>query len=475
MADNSDDALLELVAQEQRDFRRLLFSGMFALVLVALVSVGTSFYLWRASTQITEKIDRFEFSHGIEQQDSLDRINRLQTEVRDLVGEFWNVQKAEKAGAAIAPEQALAAARAALAVGRLPLQKELMLDVAGGSEPAAAGAFPETSLAPSASSADLIAGVSSILGWLRFEETFPPGAFGGALPPALANARTRLEAAAADPAVGNDARTGLAWITFLDVQTRGAFTPDACAVLLAQTDALKKAPGIAPQALYWSAQCLRKSGRYFDSLNNYVALLDALANVGGGAREGARLLEMNAFHGLGTQLIATRARPDADIASALAIARARCGADASASRMAIARSCLDAAVALRKRLSQTQSDQAGTLENKNFAYLAERDFAGALTNAGAVADLRPPLAWNELARMLAAENAPAGEDPKANARIAREAAANLAYLDYNGFAVCELKVLLDADLFARAEKALADAFPKARRPNCADVPAAQAG
>jgi hypothetical protein len=473
MAENSDDALLELVAQEQRDFRRLLFSGMFALVLVALVSVGTSFYLWRASTQITDKIDRFEFKSRQDQQDSLDRVNRLQTEVRGLVREFWNAQKAEKAGAGIAPEQALAAARAALSVGRLPLQQELLLDVAGGNEPGAPGTA--TPAAPASAQTDLVAGVSAILGWLRFEENFPPGKFGGALPPALENARTRLTGAAADPAFAAEANTGLAWITFLDVQARGAFTPEACAVLLAQTDALKKAQAVAPQALYWSAQCLRKSGRYYDSLLDYVALVDALTHVGGGDREGARLLEMNAFHGLGTQLVATRARPDADIASALAIARARCGVDETASRMAIARACLDAAVTLRKRLGQTQSDQAGTLENKNFAYLAERDFAGALANANAVADLRAPLAWNELARMLAAENAPAGADAKTNARVAREAAANLSHLDYDGFAVCELKVLLDADLFARAEKALAEAFPKAQRPKCASMAPAQAG
>ncbi|NDC59922.1 MAG: hypothetical protein EBZ50_14090, partial [Alphaproteobacteria bacterium] len=80
MSHDADDALLEFVAKEQRDFRRLLFGGLFALILVAIASIATSFYLWRASTQITGKIASFEFNSRRDQQAQVDRINRLQTE-----------------------------------------------------------------------------------------------------------------------------------------------------------------------------------------------------------------------------------------------------------------------------------------------------------------------------------------------------------------------------------------------------------
>jgi hypothetical protein len=495
MSHDADDALLEFVAKEQRDFRRLLFGGLFALILVAIASIATSFYLWRASTQITGKIASFEFNSRRDQQAQVDRINRLQTEVRGLLGEFWKTQRAQKASAAIDPAKALAAANAALSVGRLPFQDELLLDAAStasdviavsadaptppANPEAAAQAIldvaPPQQAAPSAPTGltpeqrALVIGANALLTWQRLEETIPDGEFGAPLPKALIDARRQFDIARKDPALAAAARTGLAWITFLDVQARGNFSPEACAVLLEQTAPLKKASEPALQVLYWSAQCLRKSGRYAESLFDYVALVNALNAIG--ARQdgdGVRLLEVNAYHGLGTQLIATRARPDDAIAKALTIARARCGAAASAPRMATARACLDTAVVLRKRLSQTSSEQAGTLENKNFAYLAESDFTGALDNANAISALGSPLAWNELTRVIAVESLDSGDPKVARDRklVLREAQSNLRFFAYGDFAVCELKVLMDAEPYGRALAALKAAFPKATAPEC---------
>ncbi len=87
----------------------------------------------------------------------------------------------------------------------------------------------------------------------------------------------------------------------------------------------------------------------------------------------------------------------------------------------------------------------------SFAYLRDQDFAGALANAVAV-ERTGLFAWNELVRALAAAHAGDG---------AVEAAArrNVSFFTVGQFNVCELRVLLNQELFAEAQAIVAEEHP----------------
>ena len=70
--------------------------------------------------------------------------------------------------------------------------------------------------------------------------------------------------------------------------------------------------------------------------------------------------------------------------------------------------------------------------------------------------------------MIAVENLADGEpkDARAHKLALREAQSNLRFFAYGDFAVCELKVLMDAEPYAQALAALKAAFPKASAPEC---------
>jgi len=491
MSGTPDETLVELVAQEQRDFRRLLFAGFFALAIVAVVSIGTSVYLFRASNHIESEIERFKFQSTRDNQQQQARMASLQSEARRLYREFRNAQR-DRADAD--PKAGLAAAKRFLAEGRLPFQLEVLIDAVAATPAAApnpdqaAAQAPSQAVAPAAltsSERGLLLGANGLLSWTRSEEVLPDGAFGSALPAALEATRSHFVQAARDPALKPAAQTGLAWITFLDAQSRGRFAAPACAKVIADVDGLEKLGPLNPQALYWRAQCRRKSGLYVDSMRDYLSLVDLVDHAESqgveASSEGLRTLQMNAFHGLGTQLIATFDRADSELGAALDVARKKCGpaegADGSkAFRMALARACLDKAVELRKSLGQTLNDQAGTLENENFAYLRVDDFNSTFRHSSAVRQ-QALLAWNELAQALAAQAlSEAKPDTAAGsatlsrsgaAKAAKNAERNVSFFSVDDFAVCELKVLLNADLYANAVAIIEKTHPKQPLPACA--------
>ena len=158
---------------------------------------------------------------------------------------------------------------------------------------------------------------------------------------------------------------------------------------------------------------------------------------------------MNAFHGVGTQLIATFEAPDQDLRTELELASRLCGPpeqdDKGSARMLLARACLRQAVRLRERLHQTDNQVSGTAENVSFSYLRDGDFEGALANAVAV-ERTGLFPWNELVRALSAGQMKTPQAVKAE----REARRSVSYFAIGRFNPCELQVLLNADLFAKA-------------------------
>src|SRR5262249_24804697 len=119
-------------------------------------------------------------------------------------------------------------------------------------------------------------------------------------------------------------------------------------------------------------------------------------------------LAYNAFHGIGTTLIALPAElaGDPNASAGFAIARERCGVDGAAERpsqqMRLALACLERTTDIRRnKLRQTEQDVDGTQENFGFAYLRDDDFASAYANSVRVEHtLLSP--WNELIRAVSA-------------------------------------------------------------------------
>jgi hypothetical protein len=113
--------------------------------------------------------------------------------------------------------------------------------------------------------------------------------------------------------------------------------------------------------------------------------------------------------------------------------------------MLLARACLNQAIRLRERLHQTDNQVSGTAENVSFSYLRDGDFEGALANAVAV-ERTGLFPWNELVRALSASQM---KTPAA-LKVEREARRSVSYFAIGRFNPCELQVLLNADLFAKA-------------------------
>jgi hypothetical protein len=159
-----------------------------------------------------------------------------------------------------------------------------------------------------------------------------------------------------------------------------------------------------------------------------------------------QLIQMNAFHGLGTVLITTAdLPPDQGVDAARALAERVCGSGATgdgSNLMKLTRACLDKAIALRVALGQTENQQSGSAENKGFTYLRDADFEGALAHAKSV-EKTGLFAWNELVRALSAEKA--GDE-----EVAREARRNVSMFAPEGFNACELQALMTPDVYETA-------------------------
>jgi tetratricopeptide (TPR) repeat protein len=295
----------------------------------------------------------------------------------------------------------------------------------------------------------LAQGAAALLAWERSGEQI--GSQATRLPDTLETARAAFEKAAAEPDLVSLAQTGRAWVLYINASSQRSnyARPDCEEVFHAiEAGAAQSEPG--PQPLYWRAQCERKLGQTREALRDYVLALRQSGEIAATSNdEGALTLAMNAFHGVGTQLIATFEVPDQELEGELELARSLCGtgneSQEGSPRMQLARSCLDQAIRLRQRLHQTDNQVSGTAENISFSYLRDGDFDEALANAVAVegTGLFP---WNELVRALAARHVASSTAR----RIEQEARRNVRFFPIGRFNPCELQVLLDTDLFAEA-------------------------
>jgi tetratricopeptide (TPR) repeat protein len=288
------------------------------------------------------------------------------------------------------------------------------------------------------------------------------------LPDRLTEAEEAFRAALADEALKPLAHTGIAWVIYLNASSpRSSYAPADCAALHNAIEAAGPDPG--PQSHFWEASCNRKLGDRLKALQGYARVLTEASPNGEPVvanlprRDDADLtLEMNALHGVGTQLIATYNASDRIVADALAMASTRCSpgspvrvdpmAATLSDRMVLARKCLERAIDVRRQLGQTQNERSGSQENISFAYLREGDFKGAFDNAQAVT-ATGYFAWNELVRALSAEKLLEGNDAKGDVRVALgEARRAVRFFRVAEFNPCELPVLLDDALFAAANQ-----------------------
>ncbi len=445
MSDTAEDDLIALVSREQRGFRRILFAGFGILFVLVAMSAALGVYYYAVSQQLTDtsaaltqtsaRLERDAFDARIEADRQTNRVSNLERAVRRTYDEFRAISPGLPSRSE--PVAALAAVSNYLRRGR-SLSEERLIEAATVGQ---GGLSPGTRA--------LFAGSSALLAWERSGEQIDAGAI--ELPDVLARAQTDFEAALTDPAVAALAQTGAAWVRYLYASSNASNYAQAdCDAVFRTIEASAAATELGPQPLYWKAQCERKLGRTHDALRDYVLALRQSGELPSGSDEAAITLAMNAFHGVGTLLIAMFDVPDPDLRAELDLAASLCGkadeADKGSARMLLARSCLNQAIRLRERLHQTPNQVSGTRENVSFSYLRDGDFAGAYANASKV-ERTGLFPWNELLRALSAAHVKTDDATDAE----REARRNVRFFEIGRFNPCELNVLLGGDLMAEAQ------------------------
>lgn len=467
MTDASDEGLAELIVREQRGFRRILFAGVVTLIVMALTSAALGVYLYVASASLADTTRALQ-RHAFDVRRSVDAqnnriaaqeiaIRRAYDEIRLAAGDYdIEVTPQAVAGARQAAENFLLS-------GRVPtLDEQRALEQLG------AGDAPGVSAATAA----LLRGVDALVGYDRRGEEIPADA--ATLPPALNEARAAFEAARGDPALGALANTGLAWIMFEDASsTRRNYSVQSCSQVFTAVEAsAANEEALGPQPLYWRAQCERKLGMTSSALADYARALranPAAATARRTTSDAAELtLAMNAYHGVGTTLIASAGIPDdaPGMGEALGIAEGSCALrpihERRSPRMALALSCLDEAIGLRRALGQTPNQQSGSGENISFAHLRDGDFGAAYDNTVAI-ERTGLFPWNEVVRALAADEVSRTDADRRRAAEAAVAAAeaqgNVAMFTVGQFNICELQALFDPPLFERVQAIIAEAHP----------------
>ncbi|MCR6643370.1 MAG: hypothetical protein NVV62_01925 [Terricaulis sp.] len=457
MTASGDEDLANLIVREQRGFRRMLMVGLVTLIFMALLSIGMGFYFWFVSQRLDDATARLQFDSRrafMAQNTQLAaqerRMARLNNEMRAAMG-----QGAELAASPENIAQAHAAVQAFFMRGhRLSSAEQRAISQFSRREGVA----------------ELSPNLRALMGaaWLiiNFENSGEPVRSGeDGLNRRLGAANAQLEAARADPALATLARAGQAWILFAEAGAAN-YTPAACEPVFAAIEGLHNGVA-APLPLYWRAQCERKLGRALEALGNYALSLEAVAPTAEamaetpGRREAEAELQLalDAYHGVGTTLIATADVADDDprLAAAVAIAQQRCGAPAPregrSARMLLAEACLEKAIGLRRALNQLPQQVSGTAENLSFVYLRDGDYDAAFRNTVAVSQTGL-FAWNEAMRAFSAANA--YEASRAERRRAgAEAQRNVAMFSVSQFNICELRSLLSADHYAEIEALIA--------------------
>jgi hypothetical protein len=466
MAHTGDEDLAELITREQRAFRGILFAGLATLLVMVVMSAALGAYLYVTSQRLAETTrtleqQAFDTRRNVEAQN-----NRLAAQEIAIRRAYQEIRGAlSEAGGAITAEDVEGARRAArsfLFGGRLPtLSEQRALTQLAAAE--AAGLSPAEK--------SLLAGVAALVGYETRGEVIPDDA--EALPVSLAEALAAFEAAREDPALASLAATGIAWIVFEDASSgRSNYSIEACQRVFEAVDASFQEDVPRPQPLYWRAQCQRKVGMTSEALTDYTRslrdyMLSAVAeDLGAGSRTELSL-GMNAFHGVGTTLIASAAIPDdaPGMREALAIAVNACppaaeNHAASSPRMTLALACLDEAIRLRRELGQTENQLSGSAENMSFAHLRDGDIAAAYEHAAAV-ERTGLFPWNEVVRALTASRV-SFDDPEA-AREAAHAAAdarrNVGMFRVSQFNLCELQALFDPETYEAARAIISEMHP----------------
>ncbi len=434
MSDKGEADLIALVQSEQRSFKRIVFAGLATLIVLVGMSAGLGVYYFDVSQRLAEsalELQRHAFKSRRDLDAQNNRLAAQEARMRRIDVEILGAADAR----ALSPAQtgsALAIARAYLESGRLSLADERVLDAAARTGDAGGLA--------------LVRGVAALVAWDRGGEALDGEA--ASLPPLLASAKAEFASAEADPALAPHAKAGAANIDFLKAQASNYARADCDAAIAAA----RAAPG--PQPLYWQAQCERKMGETLAALADYARTLE-LARASPLDNDAARTLAMNAFHGVGTTLIAAADAPagDANLVVAMRIAEAACapdGADKSSERMRLALACLHQAIALRRTLRQTENQISGSSENLSFAYLRDGDFSTAFDHAQKV-ERSGLFAWTELVRALSSQHV----DTPGASRVGAEARRNISFFTVAQFNLCELRVLLNEALYEEARAIIA--------------------
>jgi hypothetical protein len=450
----------DVIVKGQRSFRRVQFLGIAMLFVVMAMTVALAIYFYLVFGQLRNAANRLELG-AFETRRTADRqTNQVAALERGMRRTFDEFRQATASGITMAQGETIdpAPARELVAQylrrGVTTLHDELLI--------ARIADHPSTAPADAA----LFRGTLSMIAWGRSGEQVTREMT--RLPDRLTEAEEAFRAALADEALKPLAHTGIAWVIYLNASSpRSSYAPADCAALHNAIEAAGPDPG--PQSHFWEASCNRKLGDRLKALQGYARVLTEASPNGEPVvanlprRDDADLtLEMNALHGVGTQLIATYNASDRIVADALAMASTRCSpgspvrvdpmAATLSDRMVLARKCLERAIDVRRQLGQTQNERSGSQENISFAYLREGDFKGAFDNAQAVT-ATGYFAWNELVRALSAEKLLEGNDAKGDVRVALgEARRAVRFFRVAEFNPCELPVLLDDALFAAANQ-----------------------
>lgn len=455
-----DDALAALIVREQKGFRGTLFAGVAALLVMTLVSAALGAYLYTANDKLSRTIGELQAQAFTLRRAMDGQRNQISGQERTLRGYYADIRNGGRNPPAApgdpAGPAAIASARLAtkrfLEIGRIPDLGEQRL-ITGLSEIEYPGISPTERA--------IFTGTAALTEFLWRNEPITRDA--AELPPLLREAETAFNSTAADPAMVPLAGAGLARIRFTDASSaRNNFSELACASVY---EAIETSGSLAPLPLYWRAQCERKTGRTGAALADYARALGQSLAIGTGdnAGEAELTLAMNAFHGLGTTLVAGALLPEAtpEMREALAIAKARCGTPdpARSPRMGLAVACLGRAMELRRRLGQTANQISGSAENIGFALLRDNDYNAAWLHSVAI-ERTGLFPWNEILRALTASKAGGDAAPSASrAASLRQALLNMSLFEVEEFNLCELRALLGEQDFAEARKLIARTHP----------------
>lgn len=431
--------------------------GLSVVAAALLVAVGVyTFSVLQVTDQASAEIQRsaFETRRNSSIQDN--RIAATEQRMRLLANQLRQSQSGAASGGVADPEGALAAARRYISRGALSLADERLIEAAAATS-FASGPAEATTLSDATN--DVLTGVAELMLWERNAETIPTRALG--LPPQLQHARDAFNRASQEPTLASLANAGNAWVQFHWTQSvRSSYAPADCQDLWDYIEASAEGGQVGPLPLYWKAQCERKTGRLTEALRSYVSVLEIMApDAAQGPRSfGELTLTMNAFHGVGTTLISPRvADGEPNVAAAMEIAQRHCPIEeggVGSTRMQLAKACLDMAINYRQQLGQTLNQISGTAENIGFVYLRDDRFHEAFVHAQSL-ERTGIFAWNELIRAMSARRESGRE-----ARVAeRVALRNIGFFGVGEFAVCELAVLLERDLYEEAMRTIRNQHP----------------